>query len=88
MSVLSIISPHWFVTLFHWWVMASMVTCWLKVRGTAGWDLSDMTTQVHICIYFNGLTNACIMQVFVFNCYLHSIIFRGKTFTDGFTRMH
>ena len=28
------------------WAMASTVTCWLKVRNTAGWDLYDMTIQV------------------------------------------
>lgn len=36
----------WCATRCLWWATASMGTFWLRVKNTAGWDLSDTTFQV------------------------------------------
>lgn len=46
MCVQSIKPLLWCTTQCLCWAMASTVTCWLRARNTAGWDLYDMTTLV------------------------------------------
>lgn len=48
MCVQSIMALGWCAIQCLWWAMASMEMYCLRVKNTAGWDLSDMTTQVWI----------------------------------------